>query len=293
MNGVLPFLQDWWRPALEIVILAVGIYHAVIFLRGTRGAPIVTGFLALLLALTLTTRLLNLQVLNALLNQFFAFLAVAIVVLFQPELRRMLAQLGNLPLIPNAQQEREKIEVICETVDRLAPVRIGALIALEQGIQLADLIESGVNVDCEATPEMLETIFFPNNAIHDGGVVIKGDRILRAGVILPLTQRGDLPKSLGTRHRAAIGLSEETDAVVVVVSEESGAISYAHRGVLTRGISVEQLRAFLTEVLVRRSAARAGLPWLKRLFTGPSAGTPANGTSAPGNPGNNPGNGIH
>ncbi len=263
MNGVLPFLQDWWRPALEIVILAVGIYHAFIFLRGTRGAPIVTGFLALLLALTLTTRLLNLQVLNALLNQFFAFLAVAIVVLFQPELRRMLAQLGNLPLIPNAQQEREKIEVICETVDRLAPARIGALIALEQGIQLGDLIESGVNVDCEATPEMLETIFFPNNAIHDGGVILKGDRILKAACIFPLTQRVDLHKSLGTRHRAAIGLTEDTDAVVVIVSEETGQISYAHRGQLVRGVSVEELRSFLTQVLVRRTEPRNWFRWLR------------------------------
>jgi diadenylate cyclase len=117
---------------------------------------------------------------------------------------------------------------------------------------------------------MIETIFFPNNAIHDGGVIIKGDRILRAGAIFPLTQRGDLPKTLGTRHRAAIGLSEETDAVVVVVSEESGSISYAHRGQLTRNVTVEQLRAFLTEVLVRRSPGRPGISGLRRWFSGGS-----------------------
>jgi diadenylate cyclase len=263
MNDILPFLLHWWRPAVEITILAVGIYHVFVFLRGTRGAPIVTGFLALLLALTLTTRLLDLQVLNALLGQFFAFLAVAIVVLFQPELRRMLAQLGNLPLVSNAQQEREKIEVICETVHRFAPIRIGALIALEQGIQLSDVVESGVNVDCEATPEMLETIFFPNNAIHDGGVILKGDRILKAACIFPLTQRVDLHKSLGTRHRAAIGLTEETDAVVVVVSEETGQIAYAHRGVLVRNVSVEELRSFLTQVLVRRNEPRNWFRWLR------------------------------
>lgn len=262
MNSVIPFFQQWWRPAVEIAILAVGIYYAFIFLRGTRGAPIVTGFLALLIALTLTTRLLDLQVLNALLNQFFAFLAVAIVVLFQPEIRRMLAQLGNLPLLSNAQEEREKIEVICETVDRLAPVRIGALIALEQGIHLSELVESGVAVDCEVTPEMLETIFFPNNAIHDGGVIVKGDRILKAACIFPLTTRQDLHKSLGTRHRAAIGLTEESDAVVIVVSEETGQISYAHRGHLVRNVTVEELRAFLTQVLVRRPEPRN---WFRRL----------------------------
>ena len=294
MNLLLPFLQAVWRPALEIGILGVGIYYVYRFIKGTRGQAVVTGFGVVLLVLILAVRLLRLDVLNAILNQILPFLALAIVVLFQPEIRRLLAEVGNLPLFNNPQEQRENLEVVVEAVDRMAPARMGALIAIEQTISLADLVESGIPVDCEATPEMLETIFLPNNATHDGGVVIKGDRILRAGVILPLTQRGDLPKSLGTRHRAAVGLSEETDAVVVVVSEESGAISYAHRGVLTRGVSVEQLRAFLTEVLVRRSAARAGIPWLRRLFTG-NAGTPAgNGSHAHGHPGNgNPGNGIH
>jgi len=132
----------------------------------------------------------------------------------------------------------------------LGEMRIGALLALEQSIQLEEAVESGVVVDCEATPEMLETIFFPNNAIHDGGVLIRGDRIARAACIFPLTQRQDLSKSLGTRHRAAIGLSEETDAVVVIVSEETGAISYAYRGHLVRGVSLEELRAFLTSIFV-------------------------------------------
>ncbi|MEI6341651.1 MAG: diadenylate cyclase CdaA [Verrucomicrobiota bacterium] len=269
MNDLLAWVLKAWRPVLEILILAVGIYQAFVFLRGTRGAPIVTGFLGMLLALTLSSRLLDLQVLSLLLNQFFAVLAVAIVVLFQPEIRRMLAQVGTLPVATNAQREREKIEVICETVDRLAPVRIGALIALEQDIQLSEVVESGITVDCEATPEMLETIFFPNNAIHDGGVIIKGNRILRAACIFPLAQRDDLQRSMGTRHRAAIGLTEETDAVVVVVSEETGQVSYAHRGQLTRNVTVENLRSFLTQVLVRRTSQR---PWMQRLW--PKASTP-------------------
>ena len=130
-------------------------------------------------------------------------------------------------------------------------MKIGALIAIEQSIQLQEAVESGMKVDCEATPEMLETIFFPNNAIHDGGVIIKGDRIAYAACIFPLTQRSDLNKSLGTRHRAAIGLSEETDAVVVVVSEETGMISHAYKGQLVRGVTLEELRAFLTSVIVR------------------------------------------
>ena len=169
-----------------------------------------------LLALVLVSYLLKLKVLQYFLGGFSAFFVLAVLVIFQPELRRMLAELGNLPLFATAHEQRENIEVIIQTVERLADVRIGALIAIEQSIQLQKAVESGIPVDCEATPEMLETIFFPNNAIHDGGVIIKGDRIAFAACIFPLTQRQDLNKSLGTRHRAAIGLSEETDAVVVV-----------------------------------------------------------------------------
>ena len=257
------FAIENWRNALEILILAVVIYYAFRFLRGTRGWPVVIGFVVLLLALALVTTLLKLQVLRWLLGTLSAFLAVAVLVIFQPELRRMLAELGNLPLFASASEQRESIEVIIQTVERLADVRIGALIAIEQSIQLQEAVESGIRVDCDATPEMLETIFFPNNAIHDGGVILKGDRIAYAACIFPLTQRQDLNKSLGTRHRAAIGLSEETDAVVVVVSEETGAVSYAYRGQLTRGVTLEELRAFLTSVLITPAKSRHWLNWLR------------------------------
>src|ERR1019366_4397552 len=246
-------VQSLWRPGslLEILILAVGIYYAFRFVRGTRGAPVVTGFLVVLLALVLVSFLLKLRVLQYLLGGFSAFTVLAVLVIFQPELRRMLAELGNLPLFATTHEQRESIEVIIQTVERLAEVKIGALIAIEQSIQLYEAVESGIHVDCDATPEMLEAIFFPNNAIHDGGVILKGDRIAYAACIFPLTQRQDLNPSLGTRHRAAIGLSEETDAVIVVVSEETGAISHAYKGQLVRGVSAEQLRAFLTSVLVK------------------------------------------
>ena len=256
-------IQSPWRAALEILILTVGIYYSFRFVRGTRGAPVVTGFLVVLLTFVLVTFLLNLKVLQYLLGAFTAYFSLGILVIFQPELRRMLAELGNLPLFATAHEQRENIEVIIQTVERLSEVRIGALIAIEQSIQLQEAVESGMVVDCEATPEMLETIFFPNNAIHDGGVIIKGDRIAYAACIFPLTQRQDLSKSLGTRHRAAIGLAEETDAVVVAVSEETGAISYAHKGQLTRGASVEELRAFLTSVLVRAPRSHKFSEWFR------------------------------
>ena len=256
-------VQIGWRAAVEVLILAVIIYYAFRFVRGTRGAPVVTGFLVVLLAMVLVTFFLQLKVLQWLLGAISAYFALAVLVIFQPELRRMLAELGNLPLFATAHEQRENIEVIIKTVERLSEVRIGALIAIEQSIQLQEAVESGIPVDCEATPEMLETIFFPNNAIHDGGVILKGDRIAYAACIFPLTQRQDLNKSLGTRHRAAIGLSEETDAVVVAVSEENGMISYAYKGQLVRGLTLEELRAFLTSVLVMPAQSRNWIGWVK------------------------------
>lgn len=247
-----PALEGAWRPALEILILGVGIYFAIKFIRGTRGAPVVYGFVVLLLTLSIVAGALRLDVLRWILQSFVAFASVAVIIIFQPELRRILAELGTHPLFYANREQRENIEVIVQTAERLAEVRIGALMAIEQSIRLEEAVEGGICVDCNATPEMLETIFFPNNAIHDGGVIMKGDRIAFAACIFPLTQRPDLTASLGTRHRAAIGLSEETDAVVVVVSEETGSISHAFKGQLVRGVSLEQLRAFLTLVLVQR-----------------------------------------
>jgi diadenylate cyclase len=268
-------IQDLWRPALEILILAVLIYFVFKFVRGTRGWPVVIGFVVVLLALVLGTTILKLQVLRWLLTTFSAFFAIAVLVIFQPELRRMLAELGNLPLFATASEQRESIEVIIQTVERLADVKIGALIAIEQSIQLQEAVESSLPVDCDATPEMLETIFFPNNAIHDGGVIIKGDRIAYAACIFPLTQRSDLNKSLGTRHRAAIGLSEETDAVIVVVSEETGMISHAYKGQLVRGVTLEELRSFLTSVLLQPTKSHSVVKWLRARFSEPRNTGPA------------------
>ena len=242
------------------------IYYAFRFVRGTRGWPVVIGFVVVLLALTAVTTLLDLKVLRWILGSASVFIALGALVIFQPELRRILAELGNLPLFASASEQRESIEIIIQTCERLADVKIGALIAIEQSIQLQEAVESGIKVDCDVTSEMLETIFFPNNAVHDGGVIIKGDRIAYAACIFPLSQRSDLNKSLGTRHRAAIGLSEETDAVIVVVSEENGMISHAHKGQLVRGVTLEELRAFLTSVILRPAKAHGVVKWLRVQF---------------------------
>src|SRR6266436_3149602 len=146
-------VQNHWRDVLEVLILTVGIYYMFRFVRGTRGAPVVTGFLVVLLAFVLVSFLLNLKELQYLLGAFSAAFVVAILVIFQPELRRMLAELGNLNLFTTAHEQRENIEVIIQTVERLADVRIGALIALEQSIQLQESVESGISIDCVPTPD--------------------------------------------------------------------------------------------------------------------------------------------
>ena len=263
MPEILDILARGWRPAIEILILAVALYYIFTFVRGTRGAAIVTGCMVVVLTLALVTNSLQLTVLGKLLGNVAAQAVIAVAVIFQPEIRRMLAQVGNLQLFSTAHEQREAIEVIIRTAERLSEARIGALIAIEQTVQLQEVVENSTPVDCEATPEMLETIFFPNNAIHDGGVIIKGDRITYAACIFPLTPRQDLSKSMGTRHRAAIGLSEETDAIVVCVSEETGMVSYAHKGTFVRGVSLENLRAFLSSLLVKADRPRNLREWLQ------------------------------
>jgi diadenylate cyclase len=256
--------QEYWRPALEIIILTLGIYSAFRMIRGTRSAPVVTGFIVLLLAVTLVTLLLQLTVLITLLKNVAGILALAVLILFQPELRRILGELGNLPMLTSTHEQREAIEVVLQACENLSEVRIGGLIAIERSILLEEAVESGIVVDCEATPEMIETIFFPNNAVHDGGLILKGDRITHAACIFPLTDRKDLAKTMGTRHRAAIGLSEETDAIVVVVSEETGNISYAYKGQLVRRVTIEALREFLSGELVPPTKSRNWWDWIGR-----------------------------
>ena len=230
------------------------------FVRGTRGWPVVIGFL-LLMALTLVDAGVEAgggdagcwEVLPVFGVRHPGDFSAGIAAHAWPNWE-------TCRCFPRAREQRENIEVIIQTVERLAEVQIGALIAIEQSIQLQEAVESGIVVDCEATPEMLETIFFPNNAIHDGGVIMRGDRIAYAACIFPLTQRQDLNKSLGTRHRAAIGLSEETDAVIVVVSEETGLISYAYKGQLVRGRDARRncARSSLRCCVQAQPAAR---PW--------------------------------
>ena len=242
---------DWlWiiRAMVEISALAVGIYYMFTFLQRSRGWPVVVGFLVLI-GITTMIALVKLEVLRWLLQQIFLFTTVAILIIFQPELRRLLAELGNLPLFSADQDSPLDVDAVVQATDQLSRKRVGGIVAIEQIVDVHQETQSGVLIDCALTPEMLDSIFFPNSPLHDGGVVIHGDRIMYASCIFPLTRRIDVNQTLGTRHRAAIGLSEETDAIVVIVSEETGDISYCHDGALHSKVTLNQLKDFLIEML--------------------------------------------
>jgi diadenylate cyclase len=245
----------------EILLLAVVFYYMILFLRGTRGAQVLLGFALILVTLLLLTQLFHLDAVNWLLKRFSVYLAIAFVVIFQPEIRRALAELGKQHVFTATARERTLVDHIVQAVVLLAERKIGALIAIEREISARITQETGTRIDSLVTPELLASIFFPHTPLHDGGVIIKDNRIVAAGCLFPLSPREELSKSLGTRHRAAIGLTEETDALVVVVSEETGTISVAYKGRLSRGLDEERLRRLLSAVLLKNPKAKSR--WLR------------------------------
>ncbi|NKB22932.1 MAG: TIGR00159 family protein [Kiritimatiellae bacterium] len=237
---------------LEIFALAILFYYLILFFKGTRGAAVLTGFMLVFIVLLILTQIFRLDTLNWILQRFSGFLVIAFVIIFQPEIRRALAELGKQHVFVSTKSERSLIDDIVKAVLHLAERKIGALVAIEREIGMRAIQESGTRVDSLVTPELLATIFFPQTPLHDGGVIIQRNRVVAAGCFFPLSQRAELSKSLGTRHRAAIGITEETDSLVIVVSEETGAISVAYNGRLSRGLDEERLRRLLSGVLIRR-----------------------------------------
>lgn len=263
MEVISQFASYYWRAAFEIFLLAAVIYYFLLLFRGTRGAAVFTGFVIALLVVTGLTRIFELNVVNWILSRVLGFLAIAVLVIFQPELRKALAQIGSQQFLGSSQQRHELIDVLVEAARALSQKHFGALIAIEREIGFRGLQETGVTIDAKATTELLTTIFFPNTPLHDGGLVLRGDRVVAAGCIFPLTQRQGLSTQFGMRHRAAIGLSEETDAIVLIVSEETGMISVAHHGQLLEDFNIDSLRAFLSRHLA--SPARE-TNWFVNLF---------------------------
>jgi len=243
----LQLLRPGWTDFIEILLVAFLLYRILVVIQRTRAMQIMLG--VVLLAFTYgLARLLDLILIRTLLEAAFQYGAIAALVVFQPELRAALARLGQNRMV-RAFQRLEGTTVadeIIEATERLSRARHGAIIAIEQEIGLGEYAETGSAVEAPVSAEMLVTIFTPYSPLHDGAVLIGGDRIRSAGAILPLTQSPVVDRSLGTRHRAALGLSEETDAIVIVVSEETSQIAVAHHGALERAVSPERLRALMT-----------------------------------------------
>ncbi|HPD16979.1 MAG TPA: diadenylate cyclase CdaA [Planctomycetota bacterium] len=243
-----------WRAGIEIVLLALMYYVMLRFVRGSRGAGILKGLglvvVVGLLGVLFLARFLNLQVIGGIATEVVALFGFALLVIFQPELRRALVRLGQAPLFGFlARAEKEVTDHVVEAAATLSRDQVGALIAIERDVSLRSYMEGGVRLDADVTSALLVTIFNPNTPLHDGAVIIQGDRIVAAGCLFPLTENVEAGSGFGTRHRAAIGVTEDSDAIAIVVSEETGSISLAIKGKLSRGLDPENLRTILRGIL--------------------------------------------
>ncbi|MGL4523778.1 MAG: diadenylate cyclase CdaA [Bacilli bacterium] len=242
-------LFDVFINALDIFVVWFVIYKLITVIQGTKAVQLLKGIVIIVVVRVLST-FLNLNTLGELMDQALTWGFLAIIIIFQPELRRALEQLGRGKLfLRTATQEQEKhakiIGAIVKSTEYMAKRRIGALITIERETGMSDYIETGIQVEGYVTSELLTNIFIPNTPLHDGAVIIKGDRIQAASCYLPLSESPFISKELGTRHRAALGISEVTDALTVVVSEETGSISVTKNGELIRDITGEMLLKLL------------------------------------------------
>ena len=243
----LQFLQPGWGDLVEIAIVAILFYRFLILLQRTRAMQMLLGAF-LLVGIYFVARLLDFALIRYLLETLFQYGAIAALVVFQPELRSALARLGRnrFARFLSSMDDGQSLDELVDAVMELARLKRGAIIAIQGEVGLEEYADTGSAVNAPVSAEMLKTIFTPYTPLHDGAVIINGGKILTAGAILPLTQLPVRDKSLGTRHRAALGLSEETDATVVVVSEETSRISVARGGRIEVGIDENRLREILT-----------------------------------------------
>ncbi len=247
---------------IDILIVAVIFYYLINLIRETRAMQLVKGIVFLFVVFFLS-QWLKLNALNFILGGAMQIGAFAVIVIFQPELRNLLERMGRFKvgnIIDFAADNSEEnisrvIDSISIAAENMSKSKIGALIVLEQSTPLGEFISTGTMLDANVSSSLLENIFVPNTPLHDGAVIIRGSKIITAGCLLPLTANNNLSHDLGTRHRAAIGLSEVTDAIVIVVSEETGKISIARNGSLTRNLSRESLAKALKKIVSRKNEA--------------------------------------
>ncbi|MDD3886755.1 MAG: diadenylate cyclase CdaA [Victivallaceae bacterium] len=255
MDSILHMLENMiWSDTLkmifEVFILTLIIYKLLYYLRGARGSSVLAGVIILLIGMGLLSSHFHLDVISWLMDKLLATFGVAMVIIFQPELRRAFAQLGSFSFF-QGRRRREVISELVAAAGNMGKRKCGALIVVERRIGLQNLVDDAVKLDIKVNAMVLELIFFPNSPLHDGAVILREGRIVAARAILPLTRAENVSRRLGTRHRAALGISEETDAVTLVVSEETGSISVACRGMLHRDLSMRELEDYLEKLIIQ------------------------------------------
>jgi diadenylate cyclase len=257
----------WWQVGVELLLIGSLVYWLVNFLQGTRGARMLRGIATVLIYMYVVVRLLGpplglVQIEWLFTERFLPAASLATIIVFQPELRRALMRLGESGFFRNwSQQINEDIDALVESATFLSHRKIGGLIAIEREVGLGGIAESGTRINADLSADLLNTIFWPNSPLHDLGVVVSHGRIMYAGVQFPLAESGELERELGSRHRAAVGMSQESDAIIIVVSEETGDISVAESGKLIRKLTPDALRGLIGELIgrVEPTAPGAGL----------------------------------
>jgi len=245
------YIQEYWRAVVEILIIWVCLYQIYRAFKNTRGAKIMLGLALLMMVLSSVSLILDLEVIWWFMKHLLVGMAAALLIIFQPELRNALAKLGSSKLFSFSQTQRhEFLDTFADAVSQLSKKRIGALFAFERSISLKEHLKTGVELDALFSPEFALTVFYPKTALHDGGMVIAQNRVVGAACVFPVSSRDLADRSTGLRHRAAIGVTEESDCVAVVVSEETGQVSICVDGKLSRGLSEAAFRKKMEEIFL-------------------------------------------
>lgn len=254
-----------WQDVIDILIVGYIIYRVILLIKGTRAAQMLVG-IAILIVIYFGARELEFLTLYWLLGTFLSSIFLIIIIIFQRDIRRALTEVGQTPFSKGYEETVHALVEIVKAVQYMADRRIGCLIIIERETGLKDYLESGHSIDATVSRQLLVSLFLPNSPLHDGGVVIRNDRIISAGCVLPLTKNPYISKTLGTRHRAALGLSEETDAIIIVVSEETQKISLVQHGAITTDLDENNLRNRLDAIFVPKEYETALLwkSWLNK-----------------------------
>lgn len=245
--AAMEFLKIFWKPVTEIGLFWFAYYLLFVYIQDSGMVQALKG-LVVIVIIFFAAEVLELKTILWILSHVFQISIIGFFIIFQPELRRGLTRIGQSPLFKLFLKEERLVDEICKAVISMSKNKVGALIAIEREISLKAYIESGISLDGVLSSELLFTIFMPNTPFHDGGIVIQGGRVIAVGCLFPLSQSQKLSKTLGTRHRAGLGLSEETDALVIVVSEETGIISLMSQGKVMREIDEEKLKFQLLDL---------------------------------------------